>query len=220
MEEFKSTTIADGQKALEHLIGDVAASELDWNEAETRYQIIDRIIVDCLGWPRELLRLERPQDRTYADYELGQPRCAIWEAKRQDRAFELPADPQQNILKDLPSIMALNGELSEAIRQVQGYCSARGVELAVATNGHQVVAFLATRSDGVAPLDGRCLVINGYEQWRDNFPKVWQMLSPAGVAERRLNRFLNVGENQALPQKLSSLLADYPSGMSRLKFRS
>ena len=42
------------------------------------------------------------------------------------------------------------------------------------------------------------------------FPIMWQMLSPAGVAERRLNRLLNVGEDRALPQKMAALLANYP----------
>ncbi len=36
------------------------------------------------------------------------------------------------------------------------------------------------------------------------------MLSPGGVAERRLNRLLNVGEDRALPPKLSTLLVNYP----------
>ena len=206
-----TTTIAEGSEALVRLLKDIAESELDWNEAETRFQIIDRIIVECLGWPRESLRLEQGQEnRAYCDYELGEPRCAIWEAKRQNRTFELPADPQGRIVKDLPSIMALDDKVSTAIQQVQEYCSTRGVELAVATNGHQLIAFLATRSDGTAPLKGRCLVINGYEHLKEEFPTVWQMLSPAGVAEHRLNWRLNIGENRALPQKMSSLLANYP----------
>ena len=210
MTELGTTTIAEGIATLERLIHDIQASNLAWNEAETRFQIIDRIIVDCLGWPRGSLRLEQAHNRTYSDYELGAPRCAIWEAKRQGLTFELPADPKGNIVKDLPSIIALDKDVSDAILQVQRYCSDRGVELAVATNGHQIIAFLATRSDGVAPLEGRCFVINGYEQLQSNFPKVWQMLSPSGVAEHRLNRLLNVGEDGALPQKLSSLIADYP----------
>lgn len=211
MKNVGNTTIAEGMEALNRLIDDVDKNQLDWNEAETRFHIIDRIIVECLGWPREVIQLEKSQGgRAYSDYELGRPRCVIWEAKRENRTFELPADPKENTIKDLPSIMALGGEAADAIRQVQGYCSARGVEVAVASNGHQLIAFLATRNDGQAPLEGRCLVINGYEQLKAKFPLVWQMLSPAGVAERRLNRLLNVGEERALPPKMSSFLLNYP----------
>ncbi len=211
MTAIANQTIDDGSKALELLLNEINKSNFDWNEAETRFQIIDRLIVECLGWPRGDVRLERrQQDGKFTDYELGLPRCAIWEAKTQGKIFELPADPKGRIIKDLPSIMALDNEASSAIVQVQNYCSTRGVEIAVATNGHQLIAFLATRNDGTSPLEGRCLVIDGYQKLQDNFPKVWQMLSPAGVAERRLNRFLNVGEDIALPQKMSSLLSDYP----------
>ena len=212
MTNVGTNTIADGRKALEDLVVDIYESKLDWNEAETRFQIIDRLIVDCLGWPRESVRLEQSQKgRTYSDYELGKPRSAIWEAKRVDSTFELPADARKNVVRDLPSLMALNKEVSRAIKQVSNYCSVRGVELAVATNGRQLIAFLATRSDGKAPLEGRCLVIDGYKHLIEHFPKVWQSLSPSGVAERRLNRLLNIGEDRALPQKLSSLLPSYPT---------
>ena len=211
MTETGTTTIAQGGKAVSCLVDEIKASNLDWNEAETRFQIIDRIIVDCLGWPRDLLRLENGHEgRSYADYVLGNPRCVIWEAKRKNRTFNLPADPQRNLVRDLPSMMALNSEASCAITQAQKYCSERGVELAVATNGRQFIAFLATRNDGIAPLAGRCFVIDGYDQLKDEFPTIWQMLSPAGVAERRLTHLLNVGEDRALPPKLSSLLTNYP----------
>ena len=214
MVRIGTTTIAQGMNALDALIKDIEDSKLDWNEAETRLQIIDRIIVDCLGWPRESLRLEQAshdqEKQSFSDYELGRPRCAIWEAKRHGHTFDLPADPQGKIIKDLPSIMALGGEASYAIKQVQNYCSNRGVEVAVATNGRQLIAFMATRNDGTPPLEGRCLVINGYEQLKKHFPDVWQTLSPASISERRLNRFLNVGMDTKLPSKMSSFLPDYP----------
>ena len=82
MSELGTTSIGEGSAALECLIQEVQASNVDWNEAETKFQIINRFIVECLGWPRELIRLERGHNRTYSDYELGAPRCAIWEAKR------------------------------------------------------------------------------------------------------------------------------------------
>lgn len=211
MTEMGTTDIEKGRVALNRLMDDVPPDTTDRNEAETRFQIIDRIIVECLGWPRESVHVEQSDtDRAYTDYELGSPRCAIWEAKRQNHTFELPANPQKQLVQNLRSVMALSAETSAAIEQVQSYCSSRGVDVAVATNGYQLVAFLATRTDGMAPLDGHCLVVGSAEQLADEFPRVWQTLSPAGLYERRLNRLLNMGEDQALPQKISSLLSSYP----------
>ena len=206
-----TTSIATGQEALARLIESVSTDELGRNEAETRFHIIDRILTDCLGWPRDLVHVEQSgPDHTYTDYELGAPRCAIWEAKRQSHTFELPATVEDRAIRDLPSVMALSDEATAAIQQVQTYCISRGVEVAVATNGFQLIAFLATRSDGMPPLSGRCLVVSSPDQLAEEFPRVWQTLSPAGVAERRLRRLLNAGEDQPLPPKLSSRLSSYP----------
>jgi GTPase SAR1 family protein len=202
-------TLAQGQAALRELLSAVPPNHADWNEADTRFQLINRLIVDCLGWPTEVVKCEKHQDREYSDYELGKPRKAIWEAKRYGRLFELPANAAKKLMADLPSLMALGGELSEAIRQVQGYCVNRGVDVAVATNGHQFVAFLATRNDGVSPLSGNCFVINGLKQLEDEFPTVWQLLSPDGVFERRLYRRLNVGEDKPLPRKIAFDIPSY-----------
>lgn len=210
MRDIGTTSIAEGQKALAELIDEINQNGLDWNEAETRFHIIDRIIVNCLGWPREEIRLEQPQGRSYSDYELGLPRQSIWEAKKEKRTFDLPSKAQKSVTSDLSSILALGGEAAEAIKQVQEYCSRRGVQIAVAANGPQLIAFLATRTDGTAPLEGRCLVINGYKQLLEEFPRIWQVLSPSGIAEHRLIRLLSVGDDRAIPQKLSSHLISYP----------
>ncbi|WP_311276889.1 AAA family ATPase [Methylobacterium sp. WCS2018Hpa-22] len=205
-----TTTIASGRISLSNLIKDIDANNLDYNEAETRFHIIDRIIRDCLGWPEQAFRLEQSQGRSYSDYELGKPRRVIWEAKKEGRLFQLPANPDRKLLGDLPSIIALGGEAADAIKQVQNYCSSRGVDVAIATNGHQLVAFIATRDDGIAPLEGAALIVESYRHFHENFPQLWQLLSPAGVAERRLHRFLTVGEDKALPPKLATSLSNYP----------
>ena len=210
MIQLGTTTIHSGKEALQRLLDEVASPGLNWNEADTRFHIIDRLILDCLGWPRASMHLEQSLGRQYTDYELGDPRSVIWEAKRVGDQFQLPADPKNTIIADLPSLIALDAAVADAIKQVQRYSSDRGVELAVATNGHQLVAFLATRNDGLPPLQGRCLVIREPTELLGQFPTIWQALSPAGVAERRLTRLLNVGADRVLPEKLSAQLPSYP----------
>lgn len=203
-------TLAEGQQALSVLLEDIEINKLDWNEAETRFQILDRLIVECLGWTRDSIRLEQPQNRQYSDYELGNPRRIIWEAKREGRTFDLPANSTNNVLCDLPSIMAVDEFAKEAISQVQNYCIRRGVDIGVVANGKQLIAFFATRNDGLDPLNCKCFVIDGYEQLNQKFAQVWQMLSPEGIFERRLYRFLKVGEDTKLPEKMSFFLQEYP----------
>ncbi len=204
-------TVAEGEHELARLLDDISHTNLDWNEAETRFKIIDRLIVECLGWPRSEMRLEQYEGGEYSDYELGSPRAAIWEAKRIGRTFELPANPKRRLITDLPSLMLTSPEAKDAIQQVQGYCGRRGVDLAVATNGHQIIAFVATRNDGIEPLKGKCLVIDGFPQLRVEFPKLWQVLSPEGVAENKLKQFLRLGDQAKSPSKIATLISDYPN---------
>jgi hypothetical protein len=206
-----TTSIDKGIATLQELVSRVTASRPDWNEADTRFQFIDPFITDCLGWQRVEIRTEKAHNGTFTDYELGNPRVVIWEAKREGIYFELPVNPSQKTIVPLKSLMALDKSVTAAIEQVQKYCSERGTPIAVVCNGHQLIAFLAARLDGQSPLEGKCLVISGYDQMIKEFPLLWQNLSPEGVKERRLVRLLTTGGEIGIPRKLSSFLLTYPS---------
>jgi len=138
--------LADATRNLTQLLEELAGSPPDWNEADTRMHLIDRLIIECLGWPRSDLHLERAQGREYSDYELGSPVAAIWEAKRAGKLFEIPVRKPASTIHSIASIMAISPVAKEAIEQVNGYCVNRGVEVAVATNGQQIVAFIADKN--------------------------------------------------------------------------
>jgi predicted type IV restriction endonuclease len=180
-----TVSLDKGKRALDRLLARLSQRSIDWNEAETRFQFIDPFLTNCLGWPKSLIHVERASGREYTDYELGEPRVVIWEAKREGIYFELPANPSQKLICSLPSIMATSSKAAEAIKQVQIYCSTRGVQFAVVCNGQQLIAFLAVRLDGQNPLDGECLVCDGYLRIKSEFPTLWQTLSPEGITERR-----------------------------------
>ncbi|MFG1463488.1 hypothetical protein V5F77_11375 [Xanthobacter sp. DSM 24535] len=142
-----ASELNEGLANLERLIADLNGRDRTMNEAETRFHIIDRIIVECLGWPAhpDELHLEKAQGREYSDYELGKPVTVIWEAKREGKLFEVPKRRTASLVHALSSVMLVFTECKEAIDQVNGYCLARGVEVAVATNGHQIVVFRAEK---------------------------------------------------------------------------
>lgn len=202
-------TLSGGKKALEGLISSLLENTKQKNEAETRFHIIDTLVQSCFGWPKELIHVEVTHERKFSDYELGKPRQVIWEAKREGKTFELPSNPQKNYIVDLPSILAFGKETEEAILQVQSYCSQRGVQLGVVTNGHQIIAFLSTRFDGIPPLEGKAVVIRSLEHLYNEFHNLWQLLSFDGICEKRIIRLLLTGQS-GLPVKLSSKLINYP----------
>src|SRR5437867_2349903 len=160
------TDYDEGFAALKRL----AASEPDRaqagrNEATTRLQVIDRLLFETLGWDRHDCTAEDSQDGRFADYALLAPRrVLVVEAKKEGVYFELPAgavtqSPRIGIRyfeKQAPAVFG-------AIRQAIDYCQARGTPVGAVCNGHQIVAFLASRLDGVPPLDGDALVFDSLE---------------------------------------------------------
>lgn len=208
-------TLAEGHTALANLITSTSLlSEDHRNEAQTRFDIIDRLLVECLGWSRELkstkINVEVHGGGEYTDYELGNPRCAVWEAKREGSTFLLPPGTVRKSIQDIKSIVIHSKEAKAAILQVMSYAASRGVELAVVTNGHQLICFLATRGDGVPPLDGYCFAVDSLNGLDANFSMAWDLLSPEGISEKRYNRRLKLGGEQKIPPKLSSFLREHP----------
>ena len=203
-------SLAQGEQALANLIASITP-DTDFNEAQTRFHVIDRVLFECLGWCRETeVEIENSENQKFTDYELGKPnRLAILEAKREGIQFEIPAGTAKRLVTDLRSITRVSGEAEKAITQVQAYCSQRGTPVAIVSNGKQFIAFLGSRLDGVNVLDGKALVFDSLQSLKDNFDRAWQMLSAEGIKEKRINRFLTTGEEQP-PSKLSSRLAHYP----------
>ena len=205
-------TLAQGKENLRRLI-DSLSEESDRNESQTRFHIIDIVLKDCLGWEGEI-EVENYEEKGFTDYELGSPRIAILEAKRQGRTFELPAGYSKKIVVDLKSLMQFSVETSNAIEQVQHYCSLRGVPVAIISNGNQYIAFLATRTDGKSIFEGDAIVFHSLENIYEKFNEVWQLLSIQGVKEHNLFRRLNNIE-KGIPKKLSSYLLNYPKARYR-----
>jgi len=193
-------------KAIVELFKD---SDKTRNEAQTRHHIINKIIYDVLDWPEDQVEVEDYEQKTFTDYQLGKPRQVIIEAKREGRTFEIPAGLSKKNIIDISSLLKSNADLKGAIEQVQLYCSTRGTPIAIATNGHQYISFIASNQNGCSPLEGKALVFDSLENMLENFTLVWNMLSYYGVKEQRLIKYLS-SDASGIPNKLSSYLTMYP----------
>lgn len=189
----------------EHATG----ASLDRNEATTRLQLVDALLFDILGWTRDESAAEEAHAGRYTDYTLGLPdRRLVVEAKREDIAFELPVGQKPGVV---PIRTLLDGDaLEAAIRQALGYAQERGVPFAAVANGHQLVAFIASRQDGVPPLTGKALVFTSLEDMRSNFRLLWDNLSREGTGSLRLHRTLKDSALPVPPPKLSEQIPNYP----------
>lgn len=190
------------------------------NEATTRLQLIDRIFFECLGWSKGSVVLEEAHSTEYADYAFSCPnRMLIVEAKKEGDYFELPVG-KENLEYSLPSLCKDFPKLKAALTQVAHYAQSRGTPFAVVSNGHQLVAFVAARSDGTPPLEAHGMVFPTLEYMVSHFHDLWQHLSPDGVAQGKLHARLVSRLVQELPRKLSSTIVPYPGVKGRNVFQT
>ncbi|MEC5345300.1 P-loop NTPase fold protein [Brenneria populi] len=207
MNDIQSQT--EGLKSLkEYLEANKNVIENDMNEADTRFHIIDQVLFS-LGWHNSDFKLEKHENGDYTDYELGNPRKLIIEAKRTNVNFDLPPNPRKKNTFPINDILSNSYSCKEAFEQAQRYCAARGVRYAVITNGHQYISFLATRDDGISPANGKCLIFSSLKEIIEKFPLLWSNLSADAVMEHRLAKTLSAN-SQVLPKKISCSLSLYP----------
>jgi hypothetical protein len=210
----------EGRRNLEGLIEWYNQRQGDRNEATTRLHLIDALFFDCLRWPKENVEAEESSAGKYTDYTFRAPRrMLIVEAKREGIYFELPAGTR-SLYRAISGLCKDYEDLRKAIEQAAGYCQRRGVPLGAVSNGHQLIAFMACRSDGVSPLDGRALVFSCLEDMRDDYRTFWDALSKPGVEDKRLVMQL-IGETRPrLPAKLSASIRSYPGVKGRNVFQT
>jgi predicted type IV restriction endonuclease/GTPase SAR1 family protein len=213
-----SSNYEKSRKSLENLLAwyEQEVTEHNRNEATTRLQLIDRLLFECLGWRKKDCKAEEPYGKEYTDYSLFCPyRALIVEAKKEGIYFELPAG-YTKLDYSLKSLCKDNKQISNAIKQVIGYCQSRGTPLGAVCNGHQLICCIASRDDGRPPLESKAIVFTSMKEMYDKFLTLWKYLSKPGLEERNLQRYILGPDRSALPDKLSRVISSY----SRIKHRN
>src|SRR5260370_29524438 len=125
MQLASNVSLEEGHKNLRELLKEIGNAPVDWNEANTRFHIIDRILIECLGWPKvpESFRVEARIDGEFQDYVLGSPEAIVWEAKRSGTYFDFPEDVQKKLDQSIEGIFSVSKTAELGMRQVQGYCN-------------------------------------------------------------------------------------------------
>lgn len=179
------------------------------NEAQTRFFIIDFILFECLGWNKDEVSIEKNEENKFTDYELGKPRLAILEAKREGKTFDIPAYDSKSLTYDIKSLIKMSPDTEETIDQAIYYCNQRGVPIGIISNGHQYIIFIASRQDGISIKDGKAIVFKSLDHLANNFKDAWQVMSIYGIKEKNIYKYLKP-DFDAIPSKLSSKLRQYP----------
>jgi GTPase SAR1 family protein len=200
--------MTDGRRNLKGILSGFPEDSPHWNEAQNRFQFVDRLLMECLGWEHPFVEVERRDDAGgKADYLLGKPVKAALEAKREAVIFDLlPAAGSTTVRKLRPLIDGCK-VLESAVLQVLSYCTLHGAQIAIVCNGPQLLIF-QSHIPGVSPLEGETYVFNGFASYDQHFALLWKLLSPEGIAENRAYYQLAHARNPRIPAKAYTAIAE------------
>ncbi len=164
------------------------------SEADARLRLIDRVLVEVLGWHQNQLSCEPNGPNGFADYiatdGVGR-NLWVLEAKRQKR-LALNTAVRDTIEVTLGGSVLAN--LRSAVDQTVNYCSDHGVSYGTVTDGNTWAFFRATRSDGIPPLQGKAIVFPSLDAIAADFPRFYELASREGIGLRLHLVRLNTAE--------------------------
>jgi predicted type IV restriction endonuclease len=170
-------------------------------EQDTRFRLIDLILVTVLGWNRNEIKTESHVESGYIDYLIesnGKNKFVI-EAKKASRILIDTLNPKMRDYK-------LNGPALKSARdgiiQATSYCVDTGVSFAALTTGYEWIGFMATRKDGKSPGEGKAIVFPNLQCINDNFAVFYDLFSKEGI----LNQLNKVRINEAEGLQVSHVI--------------
>lgn len=106
------------------------------SEAQTRFDVIDRLVKEVLGWKHGQISVEERDEgevKGFVDYLLrAGDRNIVIEAKKVGASF--PSPTRKKALKMSGSVLG-SGEISQALAQARRYAVSKGADVAIVTNG-------------------------------------------------------------------------------------
>jgi energy-coupling factor transporter ATP-binding protein EcfA2 len=166
-------------------------------EADARLHLIDRILIEVLGWRREGIQTEPHSNAGYLDYLLssGGRNVFVVEAKRVSHELISTKLPDYRFYKVGGAALR---DAQEGIDQAVSYCSSKSVPFSALTNGLAWVGFRPIRIDGVECKNGAAAVFPNLEAIKKNFAEFYDLFSQEGVSQKLYSVYLDREEGSAL----------------------
>lgn len=157
------------------------------SEEDTRANILDRVIHEVLGWPRDCVHREVYVNPGYLDYSLsvGKPIIVV-EAKRSGTSFVFPYTKKALKTFKISGSLCTDKEIKSAVEQTQRYCSEKGIRFGITTNGYSFIVFRAIM-EGMAWRDGNAIAFTSPKEVQGRFTDFWNLLSYSSVSDGNLD---------------------------------
>lgn len=150
----------------------------DISESDTRSKIIDKILIEILGWKEEDIIREGHIDSGYFDYKVTIPGFhLIVEAKKQFVQFVLPN------ARKITTFNALLKGNEEVINQIRSYLTDSGISNGIVTNGSQFIIGKLVNTDGKDWKKNKCLIFDGFDDIEKRFIEFHNNISKESIIE-------------------------------------
>lgn len=190
-------------------------------EEESKIQIINRVLHECLGWPHSSFKAETKHENGYSDYIMYEKNAPVLllEAKRIGKT-EISTTEKNKVRYLKISGPGLKGA-NEGIDQAVSYATPNGIDIAVLTDGISWIIF-KTFIPGEQFKEKQAIVFPSLESIIEDFSIFYDLLARAQINKRvyksifdkiHHNRLL-LTQNLVSPIKESDIIRSQKSGLA------
>lgn len=189
---------------LEQIIQEITSYDHTiFTEQDTRVKIIDRILVEVLGYSMNDIQTESRSGVGYLDYQItlkGIGKLVI-EAKKDGAKFNIDTSYSGRAYNIDGAV--LNGqEVKNGISQAIYYAAQESIELGCLTNGKTWIIFRANRmGDGKKVIQGKAFVFGSLENIKKDFKLFYELLSPLAIQENNFRALFQEAEGNEIRNK-------------------
>ncbi|MDN3674349.1 ATP-binding protein [Flavobacterium branchiarum] len=166
--------------------------KMDLSETDTRSKILDKMLIDVLGWTEYDIEREGWIRVGYFDYEINTSSFQyVIEAKKNFVEFKLPEKGNEVNIK---SIYAGN---KEVIDQIRSYVVERSLSFGVITNGTQFIVGQFANTLGIDWKNQKCIFFKDLDDIKRNFDKFYDLLHRQSICRYgkiKINKTSNIGK--------------------------
>lgn len=182
-----------------HEVAQAMANEFvtrDLNEADVRFKIVNRILLEVLSWPHGNINCEEKVHPGYVDFILrdkAKRTSLVIETKKEGKHFILPSKitkGSNQFRRIRLKTLATEANILNAIQQAAQYCPTIGCQFACVTNGHEWILFRSF-IPGIDFMEADAIVIPKLIYFAEQFTHAYNLLGfNAVTSERSLQRTL------------------------------
>ena len=153
----------------------------DISESDTRSKLIDRMLINVLGWDEKDIIREGHVDNGYYDYKVSIAGLTfIIEAKRQFVEFTLPNDTRRKC-----NLNTIYSEKKSVVDQIRDYLSDCGCDIGIITNGKQYIIAKFINTNGISWKQNKCILYRNFQEIEENFVEFWNTLSKESIIQNK-----------------------------------